>query len=98
MTRIGILGAGRVGAYLAGKLSAAGHHVTLGVRSPEDAAARMAAVVPRIAFADQRTTTRTTDLVINGTPGESSLERLSRLRTEVCGKILIDVSNAPQAA
>ncbi|MGY4957794.1 NADPH-dependent F420 reductase [Streptomyces nigrescens] len=94
MTSIGILGAGRVGTNLADKLSAAGHHVTLGGRSPEDTAARTAGLAPRIAFADQRTTARTTDVVINATPGDSSLDRLTGLRTELAGKILIDVSNA----
>ncbi|MCX4546969.1 NAD(P)-binding domain-containing protein [Streptomyces sp. NBC_01565] len=98
MTNIGILGAGRVGANLAGKLSAAGHHVTLGGRSPEATAARTVGLAPRIAFADQRTTARTTDIVINATPGDSSLERLADLRTELTGKILIDVSNATRDA
>lgn len=98
MTNIGILGAGRVGTNLAGKLSAAGHHVTIGGRSPEDTAARTIGLSPRIAYADQRTTARTTDIVINATPGDSSLERLIDLRTELSGKILIDVSNATHDA
>ncbi|MEH6373577.1 NAD(P)-binding domain-containing protein [Streptomyces sp. KLMMK] len=98
MTSIGILGAGRVGTNLACKLSAAGHHVTLGGRSPEGTAARTIGLVPRIAFADQRTTARTTDIVINATPGDSSRERLADLRTELSGKILIDVSNATHDA
>ncbi|MFG2987305.1 NAD(P)-binding domain-containing protein [Streptomyces sp. NPDC048258] len=51
MTNIGILGAGRVGTNLAGKLSTAGHHVTLGSRNPEGTAARTAGPAPRIAFA-----------------------------------------------
>ncbi|MEV6734119.1 MULTISPECIES: NAD(P)-binding domain-containing protein [unclassified Streptomyces] len=96
MTNIGILGAGRVGTNLAGKLSAAGHHVTLGSRSPEGTAARTNGLAPRIAFADQRTTSRTMDIVINATPGDGSLERLTDLRTELAGKILIDVSNPAQ--
>ncbi|KPI30907.1 NADP oxidoreductase coenzyme F420-dependent [Actinobacteria bacterium OV450] len=98
MTNIGILGTGRVGANLAGKLSAAGHHVTLGGRSPETTAARATGPAPRITFADQRTTARTTDIVINATPGDSSLDRLADLRTELSGKILIDVSNATRDA
>ncbi|GAB7188587.1 hypothetical protein ATKI12_8418 [Kitasatospora sp. Ki12] len=94
MTSIGILGAGRVGANLAGKLSAAGHRVTLGVRNPEDTAAPAAGIAPQIAFADQRTTARTADIVINATPGDSSLDRLVGLRAELSGKLLVDVSNA----
>ncbi len=98
MTNIGILGAGRVGTNLAGALSAAGHRVTLGSRNPEDTAARTTGLAPRITFADHRTAARTTDIVINATPGDSSLDRLTDLRTELAGKILIDVSNATRDA
>ncbi|MFE3942428.1 NADPH-dependent F420 reductase [Streptomyces sp. NPDC059118] len=98
MTSIGILGTGRVGTNLAGKLSAAGHHVTLGGRTSEGAATSAAGGAPRIAFADQRTTARSADVVINATPGDSSLDRLTDLRTELAGKILIDVSNATRDA
>src|SRR3954469_19920861 len=94
MTNIGVLGAGRVGANLANKLLAAGHHVTLGSRGPADTAARAAGIAPQIAFADQRTTARTADIVINATPGDSSLDRLVDLRTELSGKLLVDGSNA----
>ncbi|MFI5983679.1 NADPH-dependent F420 reductase [Streptomyces sp. NPDC051555] len=98
MTTIGILGTGRVGTNLATKLAAAGHHVTLGGRTPEENAARATGLSERISFADQRTTARTTDIVINATPGDSALDRLADLRTELAGKILIDVSNATHDA
>ncbi|MFD0354356.1 NADPH-dependent F420 reductase [Streptomyces sp. NPDC127110] len=100
MNRIGILGTGRVGTSLAVKLSAAGHHVTLGGRSPQDTTARTNhhAPPPRVAFADHRTTARTADIVINATPGDSTLHRLTDLRTELAGKILVDVSNATRDA
>ncbi|MFI0155991.1 NADPH-dependent F420 reductase [Streptomyces lydicus] len=99
MTNIGILGAGRVGANLAGKLAASGHHVILGRRSPmEETAAAPEGTGPRVSFADQRTTARTADIVINATPGDSALDRLAGLRTELAGKILVDVSNATRDA
>ncbi|WP_443046095.1 NADPH-dependent F420 reductase [Streptomyces sp. NBC_00335] len=98
MTNIGILGAGRVGTNLARKLSAAGHHVILGSQNPEDTATRTAGLDPHVSFADQRTTARTADIVINATPGDTSLDRLTDLRTELAGKILIDVSNATRDA
>ncbi|QLJ03006.1 NAD(P)-binding domain-containing protein [Streptomyces sp. NEAU-sy36] len=95
MTTIGILGAGRVGTNLAGKLASSGHHVVLGRRSPEQQTEAPAhGTVPGISFAGQRTTARTADIVINATPGDSSLERLTDLRAELAGKILVDVSNA----
>ncbi|WP_443063621.1 NADPH-dependent F420 reductase [Streptomyces sp. NBC_00663] len=93
MTHIGILGAGRVGTNLAHALSAAGHHVTLGHRAESNATAGPTDG-PRIRHADHPTAVRTADIVINATPGDSSLERLSALRDELAGKILIDVSNA----
>ncbi|GHF70973.1 hypothetical protein FHX82_005519 [Amycolatopsis bartoniae] len=79
MSTIGILGAGRVGTALADKLAAAGHHVVVGSRSPEDGV-RIAA--------------RTAEIVINATPGDSALQRLTGLRDELDGKILVDLSNA----
>ncbi|WP_371661670.1 NADPH-dependent F420 reductase [Streptomyces sp. NBC_00280] len=97
MTSIGILGTGRVGSGLAAKLAATGHHVVLGGRSPTKGTATPTPTGdanPRISFADQRTTARTADIVINATPGDSALDRLTELRTELAGKILVDVSNA----
>lgn len=99
MTSIGILGTGRVGTHLAGKLAATGHHVILGRRSrKEQEAAPTEDTGPRVSFADQRTTARTAHIVINATPGDSALDRLADLRTELAGKILVDVSNATHDA
>ncbi|MGW7008151.1 NADPH-dependent F420 reductase [Streptomyces sp. NPDC054933] len=98
MTSIGILGTGRVGANLASKLAAAGHRVTLGVRNPEETTTLAASIAPQIAVVDQRTTARTADIVINATPGHISLDRLAGLRTELSGKLLVDVSNATRDA
>ncbi|WNI33606.1 NAD(P)-binding domain-containing protein [Streptomyces sp. ITFR-6] len=95
MTSIGILGAGRVGGNLARELAASGHQVTLGCRHPEEvAAARAAGTGPRIRYADHLTTVRASDVVINATPGDTALERLTGLRSQLAGKILVDVSNA----
>ncbi|MFG2847098.1 NADPH-dependent F420 reductase [Kitasatospora sp. NPDC048296] len=78
MTTIAVLGNGRVGGNLAAALTRAGHQVTVADREP-GAAANAA---------------RTAEVVINATPGASSLERLVALREELQGKILVDVSNA----
>lgn len=95
MTTIGILGTGRVGSNLARKLAAAGHTVILGYHAAEaEKAAREPHIDPAVRFADQRTTAHAADIVINATPGDTSLERLAGLRTELAGKILVDVSNA----
>jgi predicted dinucleotide-binding enzyme len=78
MTTIAVLGNGRVGGNLAKALTQAGHEVTAVDRAP-GAAAQAA---------------RTAQIIINATPGAGALERLTALRQELQGKILIDVSNA----
>lgn len=78
MTTIAILGNGRVGGNLATALTRAGHKVTTADRTPGAAA----------------DAARTAQIVINATPGAGSLDRLTALREELRGKILIDVSNA----
>lgn len=78
MTMIAVLGNGRVGGSLAMALTQAGHEVTVADRSPGSAA----------------DAARTAQIVINATPGAGSLDRLSALREELRGKILVDVSNA----
>jgi hypothetical protein len=75
---IAVLGNGRVGGSLATALTRAGHEVTVAGRSP-DATAGAA---------------RRAQVIINATPGAGSLERLAALRTQLRGKILVDVSNA----
>ncbi|MFD8049092.1 NADPH-dependent F420 reductase [Streptomyces chartreusis] len=78
MTKISILGNGRVGGGLAAALNRAGHDVTVADRSPGAAAEAAGSA----------------SVIINATPGEGSLERLVALREELRGKILVDVSNA----
>lgn len=78
MNEIAVLGNGRVGGSLAAALTRAGHQVTVADRTPGAAADAI----------------RTARIVINATPGAGSLERLSALRAELRGKILVDVSNA----
>ncbi|MGW4094061.1 NADPH-dependent F420 reductase [Nocardia sp. NPDC004750] len=78
MSKVTILGGGRVGGGLATALTRTGHDVTVADRSPGAAA----------------DAARTAQIVINATPGAGSLERLAALREQLRGKILVDVSNA----
>lgn len=78
MSKIAVLGNGRVGGNLAAALSKAGYEVTTADRTPGAAASAI----------------RAADIVINATPGAGSLERLAALRGELDGKLLVDVSNA----
>jgi len=92
MTTIGILGTGRVGTNLGNALARAGHQIILGHR--DSAEAPGAHTDPAIQYAPQAEAARTAELVINATPGDGALERLSALRPILNGKTLIDLANA----
>ncbi|TDN41931.1 hypothetical protein EDF64_11410 [Curtobacterium flaccumfaciens] len=84
---VAVLGSGRVGSTLAIGLAAAGHQVTLGVRDPDTAQ-------HDVPVSDAATAISTSDLIINATPGDTTLERLVGHRGALAGKVLLDVSNA----
>jgi len=73
---IGVLGSGRVGSVLAGRLAEAGHQVEVGTRE------------------NLRTVVERAEIVINATPGETTLELMTSLREPLAGKLLVDVANA----
>ncbi|CAM5708577.1 NADP oxidoreductase OS=Streptomyces tendae OX=1932 GN=GUR47_24245 PE=4 SV=1 [Streptomyces tendae] len=78
MNRIAVLGNGRVGGNLAAALARVGHEVSVVGRAGGSAADNA----------------RKARIVINATPGDGSLGRLSALRGELRGKILVDLANA----
>lgn len=89
---IGILGSGRVGMALAHKLASSGHDVMVGSRTP--AATAETWIGPAVRYANHMETARDSAIIINATPGDTTLERLTLLRAELDGKILVDVANA----
>jgi predicted dinucleotide-binding enzyme len=91
MSHIAILGAGRVASGLATALAAAGHRITVGTRRETPLPDWLAAPILRTTIPQAAAHA---DIVINATPGETSLERLVALAPELSGKILVDVSNA----
>jgi predicted dinucleotide-binding enzyme len=92
MSTIAILGSGRVGSNLATHLAGAGHNVTLGSRNPSDP--RPTGMTANITITDYIAAIHGAEIVINATPGASSVERLSRFSDELAGRTLIDVANA----
>ncbi|HEY2695225.1 MAG TPA: NAD(P)-binding domain-containing protein [Pseudonocardiaceae bacterium] len=91
-TTIGIFGAGRVGSTLATGFAATGHDVIVGTR---DGARPADWKGPDgVRFADHADTASGAAVVFNATPGNSAVERLSALRSELSGKVLVDLSNA----
>ncbi|TDD98173.1 NADPH-dependent F420 reductase [Actinomadura rubrisoli] len=94
MTTIAILGSGRVGGALATGLAASGHDVTIGSRNPADTAPAWAGKA--VSVAEPAAAVEHSVVVVNATPGDSSLKRLSALSRVLSGKILVDVSNATE--
>jgi predicted dinucleotide-binding enzyme len=47
-----------------------------------------------ITVTDVGSAIRTADLIVNATPGDTTLERMATLRADLAGRILLDVSNA----
>lgn len=92
MSTIAVLGTGRVASGLATALASVGHRIVVGTRNAADAAPEW--LHEPIRLASLQDAAAAAEIVINATPGESSLERLSALRPELSGKILVDVSNA----
>ncbi|WP_435272573.1 NADPH-dependent F420 reductase [Streptomyces parvulus] len=78
MHRIAVLGNGRVGRPLAAALTGAGHRVSVAGRTPGEAADNA----------------REAEVIVNATPGHDTLERLTALREELRGKVLVDLANA----
>ncbi|MDV6263974.1 NADPH-dependent F420 reductase [Rhodococcoides yunnanense] len=93
MNSITILGSGRVGSALATALAEKGvADVVVGVRSPDSVRATWSG--PAVTFLDVSAAIGRSDLIVNATPGDTSLERLTALKTELVGKTLVDISNA----
>lgn len=91
--KIGILGTGSVAQALAEGCVSAGHTVTLGSRHPES---RSQIPYP-VAALEQ--TARNAEVIMNATPGTSSMELLGQLDAAVfSGKLLIDVANAADSS
>ena len=94
--RFGVLGTGRVGQALAGKLVAVGHEVTMGSREAanEAAAAWVAQTGAGAAAGTFADAAAFADVVINATSGLHSLDALTAAgSTNLAGKVLIDVAN-----
>lgn len=85
---ISILGVGRVAHFIGRGLASAGHEITFGSRSAGDSdlPGRVTSLEDAAAVGE---------LIINATPGASSLEMLKGIGAgPLAGKVLMDVSNA----
>jgi predicted dinucleotide-binding enzyme len=92
LSNIAVLGSGRVGSVLASKLAQAGHSVTIGSRNVDEVSGKWAD--SDVAVAEPAEAVGAATVVINATPGDSAVERLSAMSEQLAGKTLIDVANA----
>ncbi|MGL5826414.1 MAG: NADPH-dependent F420 reductase [Nocardioides sp.] len=98
--KIAVLGTGMVGRAIAGRLVELDHQVTMATRDPAATRARgeetaeWLAANPAVSLVTFAEAAQDTDLVINATSGQVSLEALSQVgERALAGKILIDISN-----
>lgn len=94
MSTIAILGSGRVAKVLAAGLGGAGHDILIGSRDPGVVGAAWQG--PPVSVVPVEEAAASAPVVINATPGDSALGRLSGLREQLAGKLLVDVSNATE--
>jgi hypothetical protein len=91
-TKIGIIGAGNMGAAFATRLAAAGHHVSITAKHQERAerAATAAGTNARAVRPDE--IARDADLLILATPYAAAVEAL-RAAGSLRGKTVVDITN-----
>ena len=102
---VAVLGTGMVGQAHAERMAELGHEVTIGTRSVKKALARMEPgrmtepfgvwakkhkTVKVAAFSDAA---RHSEHIINALSGQAALKVLKSLRSELAGKVLVDISN-----
>jgi len=92
LSSIAVIGSGNVGRALAGGLHQAGHQVSMARRDPG-----AGAVVDGVEALDLLAAVSAAEIVVNATPGGSSVERFAPLAGAIGERVLIDVSNAARA-
>ncbi len=90
--KVAVLGTGKVGQTLAGRLTELGHEVVVGTRDVGKTRSREENVGLVLAtFADAAASA---DLIVNATPGDVSLSVLGAAGEQnLAGKVVIDISN-----
>lgn len=91
---IAIIGAGNVGAALAGAFARAGHHVTISAAHPEHAAEAARSTGTGAAATNQQAVSAG-DVVILAVPGTAFDAIVGEVGNELAGKVVVDVSNRP---
>jgi 8-hydroxy-5-deazaflavin:NADPH oxidoreductase len=90
--KIGIIGAGNMGAAFARRLAAADHEITITAKGLDEARKVASEVGRRVRAMPREELAEGTDLIILATPYGQSVEALRAVR-HVDGKAVIDISN-----
>src|ERR1041385_1020612 len=93
MATVAVLGAGNIGATLAGKWAEAGHTVVLGTRDPNGAGVQARAERVGAGVATHADAARDADVVLFALPGGAMEEATGALGHDLDGKVVIDATN-----
>ena len=93
MTTVAVLGAGNIGATLAGKWAAAGHTVVIGTRDPNGEGVRARAERVGAGLATHAEAVAGADVVLFALPGGAMDEAVGALASQLDGKVVIDATN-----
>lgn len=90
---IAIIGHGNVGGALAKRWAAAGHHIFIGARNPQDEKAQAFANIQNMMITDVLDAVSKADIILVATPAHTAVE-LANQFGKLPGKIIIDATNA----
>lgn len=91
---IGILGTGRVGSVLAGRLAELGHDVMLGSRNPSSKQDLVAKLGGKTKVGTLLEAAKHGEIFFNAVPGKVTVETLTAIgEANISGKVLVDVAN-----
>jgi len=93
MATVAVLGAGNIGATLAGKWAEAGHTVVIGTRDPNGEGVQARAERVGASVATHADAVRNAEVVLFALPGGAMDEATAALAHELDGKVVIDATN-----
>lgn len=92
--QVAIIGAGNIGGTLARRLAAAGHRVSLGVRTPGDPKLADLAAGGAIRVTGLEAAAGGADAVVLAVPGGAAAEVVAALGERLAGSVVVDATNA----
>ena len=92
--KIGILGTGRVGSTIAGRLAELGHDVMIGSRDPSSKQDLVVKLGGKTKVGTMLEAAKYGEILFNTVPGRTTLETLTAIgEANISGRVLVDVAN-----